>query len=301
MEINSSSDPVTVYLDSLSPGSRRTMSESLNIVAHYLGKKSAKKVKWNKLKYSDTAMIRALLVESYSPATCRKIIAAVRGVLKMSWKLNLMSSSDYQRAVDIDTVRGVNIPPGRRINRGELIALFQSCNKTPRGSRDAALMAVLYGTGIRRRELIELNFLSYESEEKCLLIEGKGSKQRRMPLQNNSCDALNSWITHRGTFLGPLFLSIKGSRIINKQLSGQAVYWIIKSRANKACISDISPHDFRRTFVSDLLDAGVDLSTVQRLAGHAKQDTTARYDRRGEGTLRSGAELLSIPFINGGV
>jgi len=65
-------------------------------------------------------------------------------------------------------------------------------------------------------------------------------------------------------------------------MSDQAVLDILKQRGEQAQVSAFSPHDFQRTFISNLLDTGADISTVQKLAGHASPVTTARYDRQGE-------------------
>ena len=78
-------------------------------------------------------------------------------------------------------------------------------------------------------------------------------------------------------------------------MTDQAVLDILRARGKEAAIASFSPHDLRRTFISNLLDAGADISTVQKLAGHSSPVTTAKYDRRGEETKRLAVERLSIP------
>jgi site-specific recombinase XerD len=74
------------------------------------------------------------------------------------------------------------------------------------------------------------------------------------------------------------------------------VLYLVRRRADSADVSSFSPHDLRRSFISDLLDSGIDLSTVQQLAGHAQVQTTARYDRRGEVVKQRAATILHVPY-----
>ena len=100
---------------------------------------------------------------------------------------------------------------------------------------------------------------------------------------------------------GPLLCPVnKGGRILESSgMTPTALFKRLKRRAVQAGISDCSPHDLRRTFISELLDAGADIAVVQRLAGHASPDTTSRYDRRGERAQRRAASMLHVPYEAG--
>jgi integrase len=134
---------------------------------------------------------------------------------------------------------------------------------------------------LRRSEAVsaDLSDSNYEPGE--LAIRGaKGRKDRLAYATNSSADALGDWIRVRGGDSGPLFCKInKGGRISVRRLTDQAVLHVLKKRAVAASVASFSPHDLRRSFISDLLDAGADISTAQQLAGHSNVQTTARYDR----------------------
>lgn len=295
--------PAHVYIARLGSGSRRTMREALNGIAALLtnGKSDAETLPWAALRYQHTAAIRAALIEKYKPSMVNKTLAALRGVLKECWRLGYMTAENYHRAADVPTIKAQTLPRGRALASGEIAALMSVCGRdsSPAGIRDAALIAVLYGAGLRRSESVGLDLADYNVETGELAIRGaKGRKDRLGYATNGSADALKDWLVSRGGDPGPLFCRInKGGRIAVRRLTDQAVLHILRKRATEAGVASFSPHDLRRSFISDLLDAGADISTAQQLAGHSNVQTTARYDRRGEATKRKAAELLHVPYL----
>jgi len=212
-----------------------------------------------------------------------------------------MDAELYHRAIEIKPVKGEKLPSGRHIRRRELQKLFNVCAKDERiaGRRDAAIIAVLYGGGLRRSEVVKLDRSDYDRDTGELRIRGgKGRRDRTAYAANGTVDALAEWLEVRGDDPGPLFWPStgRGRPHTNGRMTGQAVMLLLRKRAAGAKIAPLTPHDFRRTFIGDLLDDGADMSTVKDLAGHANVNTTARYDRRGEETKRKAAQLLLVPF-----
>ncbi len=294
-----------VYLAGLRPSTRKTMRRALNTIAWLLAGETAAErlddsllsVPWARMRFQHTDAVRAALAERYAPATANLHLSALRGVLRTAWRLGQMTADDFQRAADLGAVKGERLPSGRAVASGELSALLGTCGQDMGGIRDAAIIAVLYAGGLRRAELAGLDLSSYETtaEGARLIVLGKGNKQRSVPLAGGAARALGDWLAVRGDDDGPLFRVI-GNRNRGGRMTAQAVYAMLRARATAAGVASLSPHDLRRTFVGDLLDAGADIATVQRLAGHASPATTARYDRRGEAVKRAAVDRLHVPY-----
>lgn len=256
-------------------------------------------IPWGDLRFQHTAAIRAQLVSTYPPATANRVLCALRGVLRAAWRLGLMSEEDHARACDVASVTGATLPAGRALGAGEISALMAACENdaTSAGTRDAALIALAYSCGLRRAELAGLDLADYDPESGAVKVTGKRNKERLVYLVNGARRAMDDWRSARGDWSGPLFVAInKGGALDHGRMTPQAVYNLLAKRGKAAGVKDFSPHDLRRSFISDLLDAGADIATVARMAGHASVVTTQRYDRRPEEAKQKAAGLLHVPY-----
>jgi integrase len=200
-------------------------------------------------------------------------------------------------------LRHETILRGRTLEHAELRALLAACladhHNPALCARDSALITLMYVTGIRRQEVVDLNLSDYFIKENKLRILGKGSKQREVFLSEDATSALESWLLLRGRKLGPLFTRVtKGGKVSLNRLSAQAVYYVLQTRQKQAGLESFTPHDLRRTTITDMLSADVDVLTVSAIAGHNSSDTTRRYDRRSEESKRQAVEKLRSPFTS---
>jgi len=290
--------PVSVYLGSLSKNSRRTMSQALRFIAEQLGGE-VHTVPWWQVTYRVAANLRAHLQDTMTPSNANRILSALRGVLRESWRLGLMDAEKYHRARDVKNIKGQSLQKGRALDAGEILALVTSCQDgSMLGTRDASLLGLAYSTGARRSEIVELNLQDIDLESGAVnIINGKGRKSRRVYLKNGALAAIKDWINIRGEEPGALFYRVrKGGHVVASRLTSGAVARILERRAEAAKVDVFRPHDMRRTFAGNLLDAGADISSIQKLRGHSSPATTSKYDRRPEAAREKASALLHFPY-----
>lgn len=307
----SSENPARVYLAGLAAGSVRTMRQALATVAAIASQVDTPAdiddqlilidaMPWGALRFQHTSAIRAELAERFEAGTANKMLSALRQTLKNAWRLGQMTADEYLAAADVANVKGerVDQAAGRALSAGELLAMVAACDDgTPKGARDAAMLAVAYSCGLRRQEIVDLDLAHFDQVAGVFRVTGKRNKTRTVPIRNGARAALEDWLSVRGQDPGPLFWHIrKGGEMFPRRLTTQAVYQVMETRAKQAGVASFSPHDMRRTFAGDMLDACADISTVQRLMGHSNVSTTAGYDRRGERAKIAAAGLLHFPY-----
>jgi integrase len=215
-----------------------------------------------------------------------RILAGVR--------LDEPTPEDVERGAPVKATRE---PAGRDVAETELDALLAACDDSPLGVGDAAMIAVVYVTGIRRSEAAALTLSSYSSAAHSLRLVGKGNKERTVPISATALPWLDAWLRVRGGKPGPLFCPLrKGGNVEHRHLTSQTIADLLERRRIQAGVAlPVKPHDLRRTLIGDLLDNGTDLVTAQQIAGHAGPRTTSKYDRRGLDTKRDAVDGLRLP------
>ena len=283
--------PFLSYLARLGPGSRETMAGCLATIC----RDDPSAFAWERLRREHTLVIRGWLVERYAPATAAKHLAALRGVLREAWRSGLLDGDAFARAIDLPPVRGNSARAGRALEPREIQALVSRSHRDGvRGARDGALLALCYGAGLRVAEAVNLQLDQVSTDRRSLSVRGKGRKVRAVWLVAGADRLLARWLSVRGADEGPVLCPVRRERVELRAIGTQAVLERCAWLARKCQLEPFTPHDLRRSFASDLIDAGADLSVVQQLMGHSKVTTTQQYDRRGERSKASAAARVTM-------
>ncbi len=211
-----------------------------------------------------------------APTSIRRALSALRGyfaflleegVLEVDPSERLESPRAWRKLPDVLSVE-------------EILKILDAPNPDHRLYwRDRSILEVLYATGIRVSELVELRIINLDLEEGVCSVFGKGSKERLVPLGGPARRALERYLKEVRTLLdsgkgeGRVFLNHRG-----RPLTRAAIWDFVKKYAVRAGVQrDVSPHTFRHSFATHLLEGGADLAAVQELLGHADISTTQIY------------------------
>jgi len=246
--------------------------------------KDFKIIKRNNIQFIDRSILRKYIVYlkkcNYSVRSiCRKI-STIRSFFKFLSREGI---------VDINPT--INLITPKIDKKLPYFLYLQEINKlieTPSGNtifgiRDRAILELLYGTGMRVGELVNLNICDIDLHEKTIRVLGKGSKERILPLGNPSIEAIQGYLKSRNILRknisldkndqNTLFLNRFGGRLSARSIRRLIIKYMKIAGLNKK----ISPHVLRHSFATHLLGGGADLRSVQELLGHESLSTTQIY------------------------
>ncbi len=223
----------------------------------------------------------AQLFDSNSSATLSKKIATLRSFFRYLLRRGITTTNPaaglrspkvarpLPRFLTVDEAFRVVEAPSEDAHRDEPLRL-----------RDAAMLELLYGAGLRVSELAGLRLPALDRESRLVRVMGKGQKERIAPYGTSCASALEAWLSVRGAIvsdrtrpLDALFLGRHGTHLTVRQVQNV----VRRYGALGAGRGDLHPHALRHTCATHLLDAGADLRTIQELLGHASLATTQRY------------------------
>jgi len=223
--------------------------------------------------------IRNYIMERSAAGLSRRSVGRMVSCFRTfsSW-LNETGRSEHDPASSIRYPGGTKNLPGF-LGVGEVKAVLESFQtEKPLGLRNRTVVEVLYGTGLRAAETASLLSINTDTANGLLRVFGKGRRERIVPIPQGTVQWISSWKELRSSFIksedpGTLFLSVRG-----RKLDPRDIRRIVASGVkNAARAAGATPHTFRHSFATHLLDAGADIRTVQELLGHAGIGTTQIY------------------------
>lgn len=260
----------------LSANTRQAYERDLRLFCKTLGFKNSDALV-NVSREQITGYMTQLKEKGLAAATIARKLAAIKAFYRF------MTAEGYMDANPAEVVeagtKGIKLP--RVLSENEVVRLLNQPDiTTAEGFRDRTMLEVLYATGMRVSELINLTLERVDLNMKYIIAFGKGSKERIVPLGSVAAEFLQQYLekvrpklTHAGRNTNIVFLAFGGH-----ELTRQRFWQIIRGYGRKANINKVlTPHIMRHSFATHLLDNGADLRSVQELLGHSDISTTQIY------------------------
>ena len=235
--------------------------------------------KLNVTNYSDikeeicSAWIGDLYSQNNKPKSIQRHLSSAKGFFRFLKKNNLISSSPFEL---VTAPKSSNtLPDVLSPEDVEQLLNFKPSNTIE--IRDMAIVELMYSSGLRVSETVNINISDFEENMSFLRVIGKGSKTRLVPMGRFAINAINNWLNEREKISNntdALFLNSKGTR-----LSVRSVQLRLKKMAIKQGLPPVHPHMLRHSFATHMLESSGDLRTIQELLGHSSLSTTQIYTK----------------------
>ena len=220
-----------------------------------------------------SAWIGDLYSQNNNPRSIQRHLSSAKGFFRFLKKNNLITSSPFELVTAPKSPS--NLPDVLSPEDVEQLLNFKPSSLIE--IRDMAIVEVMYSSGLRVTETVNINIADFEEEMSFLRVLGKGSKTRLVPMGRFAVSAINNWIVERkkiATNTDALFLNSKGTR-----LTVRSVQLRLKKMALKQGLPPIHPHMLRHSFATHMLESSGDLRTIQELLGHSSLSTTQIYTK----------------------
>lgn len=257
------------YISGLAPLGQRGITSLLNRSASVLKRGSgAVSYPWEQLNYAAVAKVRAALLDGgYAVSSVNIALSALRGVAQTAFNLNCMNAETLTHIRSVKRVSGDVQRKGRALNKQEIRALIQAAKQHPqpvRRCRDTAIVLTLCGTGLRAGELVKLERRDYGNGI-LTVRQGKGRKYREIHVAETVDKAIRAWLkVSANEAENALFSRIqRNDKIVGQSLTTTGLTGILAELQLTSGIARFTPHDMRRTFITRLLEQGVDINTVR--------------------------------------
>jgi integrase/recombinase XerD len=261
----------------------RTVPQYLQQVRGFLGWLDGRGVELQEVRTSDLAAFQSQLLawkgrggRPYAPETQRGYLSAVRSFFRFLYRRGYLLTDP---SASLELPRVERKLPRTILTEEEARRILEAADeKTPLGLRDRAILETLYGSGVRVSELAQLTPWDVDTEERTLRIEqGKGRKDRHVPLTRAAAEAIEAYLVHGRPGLKQhaqfLFLSDTGGFMHRAVLSRLVARYTAKARLDK----HVTCHTFRHAMATHLLKGRADIRHIQALLGHTRLSSTERY------------------------
>lgn len=263
----------------------RSYAGDLRLFAHWYEETTGETFGASEVTPSDIREYRSwLLAHSARPATINRRLSALREFFRWARDTRLVTDDPTERIRNVESQR---LAP-RWLDKRDLYRLIRTVERSG-SKRDLAIVLMLRYTGLRASEVAGLQLADVTIGDRSgeVVVRGKGSKIRDVPLNVDVRRALNDYLAERGKDPGPLWLSGRSDH-----LGADAIHHLVTKYARLAGVR-ATPHTLRHTFAKTTLSAGNDLVTVSTLLGHARIDTTAIYTQPSMRDLQRAVDTIA--------